>query len=123
MCSGSDKLWWHGQCRATCLKCQPCVEPEPEPEPHESNCDPTCTDIKSSQDCISADTTWKMCSSPNDWWHRQCKASCQKRDRDLPPCAQHHGHQGRSLASQSEEPSSHEVKVPVELLSSRAFFI
>merc|ERR1711970_1163208 len=44
MCSSSNS-WWHGQCRASCSKCEsglpPCTNPPP------TDCDPQCTNTKS----------------------------------------------------------------------------
>lgn len=70
MCSGSS-AWWHSQCSATCALC-----PSGRP-PCESQV-ACCADVKPSSECQIAEQSWQMCSTPNSWWHKQCKKTCGK---------------------------------------------
>jgi hypothetical protein len=86
MCSSSSNSWWHGQCKASCSKCEsglaPCTTPPP------ISCDPLCKNSMSVSKCQNADVVWGMCSGSDAWWKRQCQAFCKTCSGGLPPCTQ-----------------------------------
>jgi endoglucanase len=86
MCSSSSNSWWHGQCKASCSRCEsglsPCTPPPP------TSCDPLCKNSMSVSKCQNADAVWRMCSGSDAWWKRQCQAFCKTCRGGLPPCTQ-----------------------------------
>jgi len=43
-----------------------------------SHLDAACSDVKDSSECESADATWQMCQSGQQWWYDQCHATCSQ---------------------------------------------
>jgi len=65
----------------------PAPTPSPTPAGNPGDCDQDCTDVKTEDECKSADSGWSMCSGQNAWWHSQCMATCSKCASGKPPCS------------------------------------